>query len=427
MDLMRKLRDHEVAVEGDKVVEQIRPIVEGARDVKGKSRAVDPSSSSFAPFVNPQQLQPPDAGAHTLNRWSPGTRESHPVFSYRELAERYVQTAYDDVKDIWDDEDRVRAGRAGTWDTEDGKARSTRRVQFQGDGGSLEEEEEEEEDYNEDLVNGPQARAGVGPTRISEQEHEWSHLQQEWDNWEATSTGVQPVASTSRAPSVFEQSTSGYQFTARNPYLYDVEGARVLSLYVDPTFVTPQQGQPSAFYESILQKEAVVQVNLNAPKAWLELGVKQQENEREDMAIKALSQAAELDPNFAKPWLALAVSYTNEGAREQAYQAIQRWIACQPDQADTVRDWIEPVDFDEGLIDVHSRLTSTLIAMARSKTDVDPDVQVALGVLFNSSEEFDKAADCFAAALSVRPDVRIPLSIRPYTTHSPSDFLSVAN
>jgi len=44
--------------------------------------------------------------------------------------------------------------------------------------------------------------------------------------------------------------------------------------------------------------------------------------------------------------------------------------------------------------------------MARGDTsgEVDADIQIALAVLLNTNEDYEKAHDCFRAALEVRPD-----------------------
>lgn len=115
-------------------------------------------------------------------------------------------------------------------------------------------------------------------------------------------------------------------------------------------------------------------------KAWYSLGLKQQENEREDQAILALSKVIQLEPDYRPAYLALAVSYTNEGEFEAANTMIERWIQLAEGGA------IERAD-SASLADGQRRLIEMLIDMARmNPEEVDAEVQVALGVLFNSSE-----------------------------------------
>ncbi|KAK3298928.1 uncharacterized protein B0H64DRAFT_430031 [Chaetomium fimeti] len=176
------------------------------------------------------------------------------------------------------------------------------------------------------------------------------------------------------------------------------------------------QDQPSPFDEGVrimneggnlslaaLAFEAAVQKNPDHVEAWVYLGSSQAQNEKEEAAIRALEQALKLDPNNLPALMALAVSYTNEGYDSTAYRTLERWLSIKYPAI------IAPTDLSSaaemGFTDraqLQQRITQLFLAAARLAPDgdhMDPDVQVGLGVLFYGAEQYDKAVDCFQAAL----------------------------
>ena len=153
--------------------------------------------------------------------------------------------------------------------------------------------------------------------------------------------------------------------------------------------------------------EAAVQKDPSHTEAWTRLGASQAQNEKETPAMRALEQALKLDPTNLDAMMGLAVSYTNEGYDSTAYRTLQRWVSTKyPQLAPSPGEQLGLDSQDIGFTDralLHERVTGLFIRAAQLSPDpttMDPDVQVGLGVLFYGSEAYDKAVDCFGAALA---------------------------
>ena len=148
--------------------------------------------------------------------------------------------------------------------------------------------------------------------------------------------------------------------------------------------------------------EAAVQKDPSHVAAWTRLGAAQAQNEKETPAIRALEQAIKLDPTNLDALMGLAVSYVNEGYERTAYKTLERWLAAKYPQIAPEPDGLsDQIAFSDGEA-LQERVTDEFIKAAQLSPDpqsMDPDVQVGLGVLFYGKEEYDKAVDCFSAAL----------------------------
>ncbi|CEP17490.1 hypothetical protein [Parasitella parasitica] len=180
-----------------------------------------------------------------------------------------------------------------------------------------------------------------------------------------------------------------YSYMAENPYLHCQDA-------IDNAI-------HSSLADAIMALEAKTQLDRGDAKTWEQLGLKQQENERDAAAITALEMAVKIDANCLDAWLALAVSYTNEHCRMDTYNCLEQWIANSPKYKHILQGKLGQNYTDQ--TKRHNYIAQLFLEAARVAPgeEMDADVQVGLGVLFNMSEEYDKAVDCFRAALISRP------------------------
>ncbi|KAG1584777.1 hypothetical protein G6F48_007682 [Rhizopus delemar] len=333
MHLMRRLRDNEVQVEGNKMVE-----------TKGKSGWASEFESTLS-------RQSPDGFTANMNRLQSGNM----------MSTEFIQNAGGGFTEDFYFEQKQHPSSDG-WASEFDQHNEIGTEEPHKLLGTEPEDWLNEFDRNMDQLK-------------KNQDREWSDMQKNWDESEQ---GYRDIGS----------EYDVYNFAMSNPYL----------LY--PELIEGREHFNLA--DSILALEAKAQLKISDPDAWRMLGLRQQENEKDNAAIAAFRQAIKLDPHLLDVWLALAVSYTNESCKKEAYDALEQWIMNNEKYKHLIKSHQKGKMIPD---DRHAYITRMFIEAARNFPGIqmDPDVQIGLGVLFNMSEEYDKAIDCFKAALASKP------------------------
>ncbi|KAL4221619.1 PEX5-related protein [Mactra antiquata] len=220
----------------------------------------------------------------------------------------------------------------------------------------------------------------------------WEKLEQHWHD--VSQTGEENAWLTEYEES---QPFKEYKFEEDNPLIN----------HPDPYQAGLEMLQKGDIPNAVLLFEAAVKKDETHADAWQYLGTTQAENEQEPAAIAALNKCLELQPTNLTALMSLAVSYTNESLGSHACHTLKLWLKNNDKYTHLIPEPVEQKPKVSSYVSSHEHkaIQDLFISAARAvpQGEIDADVQSGLGVLFNLSGEYDKAVDCFSAALQVRP------------------------
>ncbi|XP_056270605.1 PEX5-related protein isoform X1 [Pseudoliparis swirei] len=234
----------------------------------------------------------------------------------------------------------------------------------------------------------------------------WDKMQAEWEelarrNWLTENEQAE-------IPSSVSPHEKGYYFHTDNPY-------KDLPNVFEEGQKKSREGD---LQNAVLLLEGAVLQDPQDSEAWQVLGTTQAENENEQAAIVSLQRCLELHPNNLPALMALAVSLTNTGMRNDACEALLRWLRHNPKYKHLMKGKAILMGSPNSQRRISTvpnvgRYESALLpevkelfleAVQHNSDSIDPDLQTGLGVLYNLSSEFNKAVEAFNTALSVRPE-----------------------
>ncbi|PAA86513.1 hypothetical protein BOX15_Mlig027768g2 [Macrostomum lignano] len=246
-----------------------------------------------------------------------------------------------------------------------------------------------------------QLRSGTYTETDAEKDRFWEDLSRTWSQYLDDDTlGAAGAASATASAS---ETKREYVFQADNPHAEEADplGAGLAAM---------RQGRVP---EAVLLFEAAAARAPDSAEAWRHLGISLAEAEREPDAITACQRCLSLSPQDRPALLSLARSFTNELRNSEAVHALLSWLAANPAYSDLLAgasaDSAEAAAPTVGGFATYaefSRCERLLLAAAARQTagSPDPELQLALGVLYNLHGDFQRAVDSFKAALQVQPD-----------------------
>ncbi|EPR64293.1 tetratricopeptide repeat-containing protein [Toxoplasma gondii GAB2-2007-GAL-DOM2] len=183
-----------------------------------------------------------------------------------------------------------------------------------------------------------------------------------------------------------EEAASLPVFSADNPYLSEPSPLALAQLLLE-------EGK---LQEAVRALEAEVQRNPNSSEGWRLLGEALADCEQDADAIVCLKKGHEVDPYNLDSLLALGVSLTNELDAPQALRNLRDWLANHDEfSALPGVQRALPEDFEE----LKRQVAALFHEAAAWREHAAGDVHMALGVIHNIDQNFDRALYHFAEAL----------------------------